>query len=249
MKKNYLFTLLLTLCFSFLSFGQDLVITGGIDGPLPGGYPKGIELYAVNAIADITLAISSPTNNQEFESTVGDVTINFSIANFTLSGDDGSEMSDNTGDGYIVASLLSVNGVPIVSRNIFTDSLTFYDPDPGASYPITLELVDNSGASLSPKVEVSVTFSIAETVLSVGKLEIEGFATYPNPVSKGNFAITTNSIDVKQVSIFNVLGKQVISTSFSGTKSNIDVSSISSGIYILKVTENGRTATKKLVIR
>ncbi len=32
----------------------DLVITGVIDGPLPGGLPKAVELYAVNNIADLS---------------------------------------------------------------------------------------------------------------------------------------------------------------------------------------------------
>ncbi|WP_104808332.1 T9SS type A sorting domain-containing protein [Polaribacter filamentus] len=49
--------------------------------------------------------------------------------------------------------------------------------------------------------------------------------------------------------MFNVLGKKVLSSSFSGVKSTIDVSAISAGIYILKVTEAGKTASKKLVIR
>lgn len=38
-------------------------------------------------------------------------------------------------------------------------------------------------------------------------------------------------------------------TSFSGLNKNLDVSAINSGVYILKVTEAGKTATKKLVIR
>ncbi len=55
-------TLLLTFVFGF-SFGQDLVITGAIDGPLPGGTPKGIELYVVNNIADLSIyGIESTTN-------------------------------------------------------------------------------------------------------------------------------------------------------------------------------------------
>jgi len=53
MKKNYILTLLLTILISGLTTGQDLIITGVIDGPLPGGYPKGIELYAANDIADL----------------------------------------------------------------------------------------------------------------------------------------------------------------------------------------------------
>ena len=53
MKKLYF--LLVTVLVTSLSFGQDLVITGIIDGPLPGGLPKGLELYVVNDIADLSV--------------------------------------------------------------------------------------------------------------------------------------------------------------------------------------------------
>lgn len=78
---------------------------------------------------------------------------------------------------------------------------------------------------------------------------IEGFATYPNPVTNSSFIITSNSADKKEVIIFNVLGKKVISTSFLGTKSDINVEAISSGIYILKVSEGSKIATSKLIIK
>ena len=100
-------------------------------------------------------------------------------------------------------------------------------------------LVDN--------LRIATTF--AATTLSIERNLIEGFATYPNPVSNNTFTITTSSNSKKEFAIFNVLGKKMLSSSFSGVKSEVDVSTISSGIYILKVTEDGKTATKKLVIR
>ena len=78
---------------------------------------------------------------------------------------------------------------------------------------------------------------------------IEGFATYPNPVTNKEFTISSRSTSVKEVAIFNVIGKKVLATNFSGTNATIDVSAISAGIYILKVMEAGKIATKKLVIR
>lgn len=83
----------------------------------------------------------------------------------------------------------------------------------------------------------------------VNNNSLEGFTTYPNPVLGNQFTIKSNSNEKKEVSIFNVIGKRVLSTSVVGTKSNIDVSSISSGLYILKVTEGNKTATSKLVIK
>jgi len=50
---------------------SDLIITGVFDGPLPGGIPKGVELFAVNAIPDLSIygigsANNGPTDGEEF---------------------------------------------------------------------------------------------------------------------------------------------------------------------------------------
>lgn len=48
---------------SIESIGQDLIITGVIDGPLVGGTPKAVELYAVTDIADLSLYAVGSANN------------------------------------------------------------------------------------------------------------------------------------------------------------------------------------------
>jgi hypothetical protein len=84
---------------------------------------------------------------------------------------------------------------------------------------------------------------------SVEKNNIEGFTTYPNPVNNGRLTIITSSASEKEVTIFNVLGKRVYSQKFTGTNKQLDVSQIKSGIYIMKVIEDEKVATKKLVIK
>tara|TARA_B110000037_G_scaffold162091_1_gene183118 strand:- start:744 stop:1619 length:876 start_codon:yes stop_codon:yes gene_type:complete len=84
---------------------------------------------------------------------------------------------------------------------------------------------------------------------SVKNNAIAGFATYPNPITNHTFTLTSASSEEKSVTVFNLLGKKVLETRFSGIKSDINVSAINAGIYILKVTESGKTASKKLVIR
>lgn len=63
MKRSLLFSLLIS--FTFVSaqlFGQ-AIITNVYDGPLPGGEPKGVELYIPEAIADLSaLGIGSANN-------------------------------------------------------------------------------------------------------------------------------------------------------------------------------------------
>ena len=100
-------------------------------------------------------------------------------------------------------------------------------------------LVDN--------LRIATTF--AATTLSIERNAIEGFATYPNPITNNTFTLTSTSNEEKSVMVFNLLGKKVLDTRFSGTKSEINVAAIHAGIYILRVTEAGKTATKKLVIK
>lgn len=78
---------------------------------------------------------------------------------------------------------------------------------------------------------------------------IDGFSAYPNPVNNKRFTITTSSISEKNVKIFNVLGRQVFATKFSSNNKLVDISSLSTGVYILKVQEGSKIATKKLVVR
>lgn len=56
-KSKYLqvlLTLFVMLMFGQLTKGQDLIITGVMDGPLTGGTPKVLELYVINDIADLS---------------------------------------------------------------------------------------------------------------------------------------------------------------------------------------------------
>ncbi len=110
-------------------------------------------------VAEPSLAITAPSNNTVYPSTTTDIPVLLSVSNFTLSGDNGSEESDNTGDGYILG-ILSENGVAEGSKKIFSTSQNIDNVEPGIIYVITAELVDNTGASLSPKVEATVTFSV-----------------------------------------------------------------------------------------
>lgn len=85
--------------------------------------------------------------------------------------------------------------------------------------------------------------------LSVSEKTIEGFSTYPNPVNNGRLTVTTSNSNEKEVAIYSILGKRVFSQKFSGNNKQLDVSQISSGIYIMKVIEGDKVATKKLVIK
>lgn len=89
-------------------------------------------------------------------------------------------------------------------------------------------------------------FSVEDLTLGVNQNQIEGLKIYPNPVTNGTFYINTNTDSTKEVVVYDVLGKQVIKTS---TTNAVNVSNLKGGVYIVKITEDGKTATRKLVIK
>lgn len=79
------------------------------------------------------------------------------------------------------------------------------------------------------------------------ELPIEGLSIYPNPVTGGKVYISTKKNLEKEIEIYNVLGKPVFKTRLRGRE--IDISSLTAGIYILKIKEGDEKATRKLVVR
>jgi hypothetical protein len=280
MKKNYIFTLLMTLCLTGASFGQDLMITGLYDAGLTGGTPKGVELFVINDIADLSIYGIGSANNgggtdgEEFTFPADAVTagtfiyISTEVPNFNaFFGVDPDYTDSSMGINGDDAVELFMNGAVIdLFGDINTDgSGEDWDHLDGWAYrnnnespSVTFNSADWTFSGINvfdgetTNATAASSFPIASymnATASVKNNAIEGFATYPNPVTNKEFTISSRSTSVKEVAIFNLLGKQVLSSSFSGVKSNVDVSTISAGIYILKVTEEGKTATKKLVIK
>jgi hypothetical protein len=91
-------------------------------------------------------------------------------------------------------------------------------------------------------------FSITiNATLGVKQNAIVGLNMYPNPVSNGTLYITSNSGEAKSISVYDILGKQVLNTKTSN--STVNVSNLKGGAYIVKITEDGKTDTKKLIIQ
>lgn len=85
------------------------------------------------------------------------------------------------------------------------------------------------------------------TALSINQFESVDFRIYPNPSSNGVLNIISASSETISVSIYDVLGKQVKTTEF--TNQTMDISELKSGLYIVKVSQNNNTVTKKLIIK
>lgn len=76
---------------------------------------------------------------------------------------------------------------------------------------------------------------------------IEGLSLYPNPVLNGKVYISTKNDLEKEIIIFDILGKKVLQTHISSKELN--VSDLVPGVYIIKISEENVSATRKLIIR
>ena len=89
-----------------------------------------------------------------------------------------------------------------------------------------------------------------QSVLSVDTVNpLSNISVYPNP-STGNFKISNpNNVALKNILVYNILGKKVASRKASSDE-NYDFSYLEKGIYILKITsKDNNIKTQKLLIK
>lgn len=164
------------------------------------------------------------------------------------------------GTTYLVVVKLDATTAPI------TATLWVNPSDLGTTEPVST-ITNNSGTTAfavfgsiflrnnatTPKVEIDefrvgqTWADVTPTILDVTQNEISGLRVYPNPVSNGVLYINSDENATRTVIVYDVLGKQILNTTTQ--ENSINVSNINSGVYIVQITEEGKTATRKLVVR
>ncbi|MCH3884267.1 T9SS type A sorting domain-containing protein [Tenacibaculum aquimarinum] len=88
-------------------------------------------------------------------------------------------------------------------------------------------------------------FGAALSTDSFNKLDVN---VYPNPVTNGEVFIKSSNGEEKNVEVYNILGRRLISTKVNAND-KLDVSNLNAGIYLLKINEGEKQLTKKIVIK
>ncbi|AXB55556.1 T9SS type A sorting domain-containing protein [Flavobacterium fluviale] len=76
---------------------------------------------------------------------------------------------------------------------------------------------------------------------------IEGLSLYPNPVTNGKVYISSKNDFEKEIIVFDILGKKVLQAHL--TSRELNVAELPPGVYIIKISEQNASATRKLIIR
>lgn len=81
--------------------------------------------------------------------------------------------------------------------------------------------------------------------LNIEENTFGNFNFFPNPTQ--NEVTISSTIAVEKISIYNLLGQKVKSQTINSTTSNIDVSNLKTGVYILEVASNDQIGTFKMI--
>ena len=136
-----------------------------------------------------------------------------------------------------IGSILIDYGAPISG---ITDGYTGNAPDAGA-----YERSDNwtAGTTWQPNF---YPWSFLTLDLDNPKLDKNQFQVYPVPAT--NILNIKSTRSIRQITIFNLRGQQLLIQNKNTQK--INISNLNNGIYILKIqTKNGLSITKKIIIK
>ena len=134
------------------------------------------------------------------------------------------------------------DGSSIVFRPIFAEADYIGQVIPsGAANRVLLVAEFNGTAQV-------VARSLADVTLSSNSFDaINGLSMYPNPLSGNTLFLTSTANAPMTVQIFDLLGKEVVKADV--VNNTVNVAKLTAGVYVVKITEEGKTATRKLVIK
>jgi len=167
------------------------------------------------------------------------------------------EFVTNGTDVVITFTLLDTDKAGL-NPELFTAPSTFLPMSiNGSTYSVTLPN-QTAGATLSFQFRGAYeagglilsevfNYKVGEgCVLSTKTLETALFNVYPNP-AKSVINISSASNEAFGVSVYDLLGKQVLRA--ENVKSQLNISSLNPGLYVLNLTQGSNSSTQKLLVK
>jgi hypothetical protein len=90
--------------------------------------------------------------------------------------------------------------------------------------------------------------NVEYTTVGLNDVASKNVSVYPNPASN-RLTIQWSSLSQKQVDIVDAFGKIALATSTNGNNITLDTSSLSNGVYTLRIRDEHSTSTQLVVIQ
>ena len=124
------------------------------------------------------------------------------------------------------------------------------------SYSSTYTLTSGSGVVDSSNFSVSYgssTCDYSNNILPVVDFKTSGneIRLFPNPITNGNYLNIDfgSTILSANVSIYSVTGKQIQNFTLNNlSKTSLNISGLTNGVYLLKISSNFQSITRKFVV-
>lgn len=229
-------------------------------GNLKALHNEDVELPAVDFSMEATntLAVSIPndednSNNSQsltFErAAAGTGSVNIEIRTdnwgyefrWKLLNSAGETITDGRNHGNGTTTNIEVE----LTEDCYTIALTDTGKDGGTRVTIT----DNEGTQLFRVVgnwggEKLGQFS-SNGVLSTNSIEMGIINLYPNPTRD---LLNITNAENADIQVFDILGKMILSKDNISVNEQLNVSSLNSGAYFVKISKEGNTTTKKFIV-
>ena len=128
----------------------------------------------------------------------------------------------------------------------------FTGNDPSGTWNLVFVDFFNGDTGVVNEWSVELCTTATTVVLSNEEFALQNFSLYPNP-SKGDFSLSFNSTSGEDidVNVYDISGRLVHTRNYNATavfNENISLKNVSSGMYLITVTDQDKTVTKKLII-
>ncbi|MFD2601611.1 T9SS type A sorting domain-containing protein [Flavobacterium suzhouense] len=179
-----------------------------------------IKDITIEVLADEPFMPPPPTGSSEQSFTQGETLADLEVEGQNI------QWYDNDGEG--MPDFPDGTSQPLPLTTLLVDGETYY-----ASQTI-------NGVESSQRLAVTVNL-----ILGNDDFIFNGLRYYPNPAN--NVLNIENAVEINSVSIVNALGQKVITKTVNGNAVQIDVTSLSKGIYFVTVNSGSASKTIKII--